>query len=61
MMCGYAPEDMLGDPTANEIVRYDPARLGSLVENLCDDDMRGAFEGEECAAEPDHPEDSDDG
>ena len=51
---------MLVDCTVNEIVLYDLAWLGLLVENLCDDDVCGAFEGEECTAKPDHPEKSND-
>ncbi len=51
---------MLVDCTVNEIVLYDLAWLGLIVENLCDDDVSGAFEGEECVAKPDHPKDSSD-
>ncbi len=34
--------------------------LRLLMENLCNNDMHRAYEGEECATEPDNPKDNND-
>ena len=58
--CGYPSEAELGDPNVSTIVPYSPLQLSGLVEEICDEDIRGAFDRVEEDANPFFPEDDDD-